>query len=56
MGVLGQGALMSFLLGRCPNERVTREGAVDEEGFAVAEDMLCWAGMVMGKMKGDSAI
>ncbi len=27
---------MSFLLGRWPSERVTREGAAEDEGFAVA--------------------
>jgi hypothetical protein len=33
-GVLGQGACMSFLLGRCPRERVILEGAPFAEGFA----------------------
>lgn len=31
VGVLGHGALMSFLLGRCPRERVTLDGAPDAE-------------------------
>lgn len=29
VGVLGQGAFMSFLLGRCPSESVTFDGAPD---------------------------
>jgi hypothetical protein len=33
VGVLGQGALMSFLLGKWPSERVTLEGAPEAEGF-----------------------
>lgn len=32
VGVLGQGGLMSFLLGRCPRCNVTLEGAADIAG------------------------
>ena len=32
-GVLGHGALKSFLLGKLPSDRVTFEGAPDVPGF-----------------------
>lgn len=41
-GVLGHGALKSFLLGKFPRERVTLEGAPDVPGFTLVLWLAVW--------------
>jgi hypothetical protein len=60
VGVLGQVVLISFLLGRCPRERVTLEGAPDAEDGGMVMVRCCYAAnrlaLPSGVGGGDTAI